>query len=81
MSEKRQAQRVIGYPVCGLWDCDDEYDWESIGPEDDEPERYRAIKREEQIVLYHQPRDDWPRRLQEERNKLNNGDPLWFGKH
>lgn len=77
----QSAQRVIFYPVCGNWDCDDGYDWESIGPDDYAQERYRAIKCEERIVLYHQPRDDWARRLQEERNKLNNGDPLWFGKY
>ena len=74
MSQKPSGQR-ISYPICGQWDCDDfEYDWEWIGP--DEP-GYSAVKREQQIVDYHEPRAEWRSRLQAERDKHNNGDRLW----
>jgi hypothetical protein len=79
MSEAAQPRRVIAYPTCGDWSCDDDYDWEAVG-DGDSPEFYGAVKREEQIVRYHEPRDGWRRRLQEERDKRNGGDPLWFGK-
>jgi len=77
MSEERY---VVYYPVCGEWTCDDfDYDWETVDKET-VPEVYRAARREEQIARYHQPRADWRRRLQQERDEKNNGDPLWVGK-
>ena len=76
---KPSGQRIY-YPICGDWDCeDDDYDWETIGP--DEPKRYSAVKREHQIVTYHKPEAEWRSRLQEERDKRNHGDPLWTGIH
>lgn len=67
----------IYYPICGDWSCDDEYDWEFICPNDED---YAAVKREYTIVTYHEPREDWRRRLEDERDRLSGGDPLWWGK-
>lgn len=67
----------VFYPTCSDWTCDDDEDWEWIGPEDED---YSAVRREEQIARYHQPRDKWPERLHEERARLSGGDPLWWGK-
>jgi hypothetical protein len=67
--------QIVDYPRCGDWTCEDYEDWDAVGP--DEPERYRAVKREHQIVHYHQPRSDWLRRLQAERDERNDGEPLW----
>ena len=76
MADKKPCGRRINYPICGDWMCDDhDYDWESIGPED---EGYSAVKREQQIVDYHEPRDLWRRRLQTERDERNHGAPLWM---
>jgi hypothetical protein len=58
-------QKVIDFPTCGRWDCDDEYDWEVVTPSD---VNYAAIKREQRIAYYHHPRDGWMRRLQAERD-------------
>lgn len=80
MSKKPSGQRIY-YPICGDWDCeDDDYDWETIGPDDpgDPPGRYSAVKREHQIVTYHQPEAERMSRLYEERDKRNHGDPLWM---
>jgi hypothetical protein len=61
--------------MCGQWGCDDcEYDWEWIGP--DEP-GYSAVKREWQIVYYHEPRTEWQSRLQAERDARSGGAVLW----
>jgi hypothetical protein len=68
-------QKVIDFPTCGRWDCDDEYDWEVVTPSD---VNYAAIKREQRIAYYHHPRDGWMRRLQAERDKRNGGEPLWM---
>jgi len=67
----------ISYPVCSDWTCDDEEDWETVGPGDED---YAAVKRERDIVYYHEPRDKWRERLYEERDRLSGGDPLWCGK-
>ena len=67
--------RAIDYPLCGDWTCEDELDWGVVSPSD--PIRYRAVKREAQLVYYHQPRKDWRRRLQQERNQTGAGEPLW----
>jgi len=69
---------AIRYPECGRWDCDDDYDWDWVTPADPE---YRYVKREQQIVEYHEPREDWERRLHAERDAKNDGDPLWFRHH
>ena len=76
---KAPSGQPISYPECGDWTCDDyDYDW-AVATNDD-PE-YAGAKREQQIVRYHQPREDWPRRLREERDKRNGGRPLWSGVH
>jgi len=76
MKAKKPSGQRIYYPVCGDWDCDDfDYDWETIGPED---EGYSAVKREYQITSYHEPATERMTRLYEERNKRNHGDPLWM---
>lgn len=73
------TRRRIFYPVCADWECDDvDYDWETVGPDDP---IYRYVKREEQIATYHQPRAEWRKRLQQERDEKNDGRPLWWGKH
>ena len=74
MKPPKPTGRPFSYPVCGRWDCDDWEDWETVTPDDEE---YSAAKRERDIVDYHQPRNDWPRRLQEERDRRNGGEPLW----
>ena len=81
VSRKKPTGQVIDYPRCGEWTCDDyDYDWDSVRPDDPyDGEDYAAIKREHQIVTYHQPRTDWRRRLEQEREK-SGGDPLWWGK-
>jgi len=76
-SRRKPTGPVIDYPVCTDWTCDDEYDWESIGPDD---ENYAAVRREHDIVHYHQPREGWLDRLQAERAKRSGGDPLWWGR-
>jgi hypothetical protein len=68
--------RIVDFPMCGDWSCDDDYDWSAVGPTDP---AYSAVKREEQLVRYHQPRSDWRRRLQQERDERNGGEPLWVG--
>lgn len=65
---------IIDYPRCGEWVCTDYEDWDAVGPND---EKYSAVKREYKIVHYHQPRENWLKRLQDERAKRNNGLPLW----
>lgn len=78
MTRPKPSGARIYYPICGDWTCDDyDYDWEDIDSGDD-PERYRAVKREHQIVTYHQPQAMWRSRLQDERDKRNHGDPLWM---
>ena len=67
----------ISYPVCSDWTCDDDEDWETVGPTDPD---YPAVKREQAIVYYHQPRDEWRERLQRERDEHSGGDPLWVGR-
>lgn len=67
----------ISYPACSDWTCDDEEDWEAVGPDDAD---YPAVKREYEIVYYHEPRSEWQARLWQERDRLAGGDPLWWGK-
>jgi hypothetical protein len=68
--------RVIGFPACGMWDCDDDEDWEAVGPDDP---AYSSVKREEQIARFHEPRNQWRERLQQEREKHNaDARPLWM---
>lgn len=76
-SRTKPTRPVIDYPSCSDWTCDDDEDWDAVGPEDED---YPAIRREHDIVYYHEPRTDWRRRLQEERDRLSGGDPLWWGK-
>ena len=76
-SKTQPTGAPIYYPTCSDWSCDDDYDWELIGPDDED---YAAVKREEQIARYHEPRTQWRERLQEERDRLSGGDPLWWGK-
>jgi len=75
MKIKPPSGSIVSYPTCGRWDCDDDYDWESIGPDDPD---YAAVKREHKIANYHEPREDWWRKLQAERDRLNGGHPLWM---
>jgi hypothetical protein len=65
------------YPVCGDWTCNDDEDWEVVGPDDED---YPAVKREDRIARYHEPRDEWPAALRTERARLTAGDPLWWGR-
>jgi len=76
-SRRKPTGPVLSYPTCSDWTCDDDYDWESIGPDD---ENYAAVRREYDIVYYHQPREGWLDRLYEERRKRAGGDPLWWGR-
>ena len=68
---------ILPYPECGDWACDDDEDWDSIGPDSAD---YPAVRREHDIAYYHEPRNDWAERLQAERDRLAGGDPLWWGK-
>ena len=74
-SRKQPTGLSIFYPICGRWDCDDyDYDWENVDCSD---LRYPAVKRERDIAYYHQPRESWQTRLQQERDRRNCGEPLW----
>jgi hypothetical protein len=76
MKTKKPSGQRIYYPLCGDWDCeDDDYDWDTVGPDE---ENYSAIKREHQIVTYHQPETERMSRLHAERVERNHGDPLWM---
>lgn len=78
VSRKKPTGPSIHFPECGDWTCDDfEYDWDFVGRANED---YAAVKREHDIAYYHEPRDDWRRRLQAERDRLSGGDPLWWGK-
>lgn len=67
----------VSYPECSDWTCDDDEDWSSVGPNDED---YAAVKREREIVYYHEPRDEWRERITQERDRISGGDPLWWGK-
>ena len=77
VSRQKPTGPIIDYPTCSDWSCDDDYDWESVGPDDED---YAAIKRERDIAYRHEPRSEWELRLRSERNRLSDGDPLWWGK-
>ena len=74
---RKPTGHPISYPTCSDWSCDDDYDWDLVGPDDED---YTAIKREYEIAYYHEPRTEWRKRLREERERLSDGDPLWWGK-
>lgn len=76
-SRKRPTGPPIYYPMCGHWECDDDYDWDWISPEHED---YGAVRREHDIATYHQPPNDWQRRLAVERACLSDGNPLWHGR-
>lgn len=71
----KPSGQVVDFPTCAEWACTDGEHWDAVGPSDP---RYSAVKREQQIALYHQPRPDWRRRLQQERAERNGGEPLWI---
>jgi hypothetical protein len=68
--------RALSYPACGDWWCDDQADWQSADPLE-EPEVYRWVAVEQDIV--DDPRPDWQmkRELLAMRREETNGDPLW----
>jgi hypothetical protein len=77
-SRTKPTGPVISFPSCAAWSCDDDEDWtESVGPDDED---YAAVRREHDIAYYHEPRTEWRERLQQERDRLAGGDPLWWGK-
>lgn len=82
ISRKKPTGAPISYPVCGDWTCDDyDYDWKTVTPDDPyDGEDYASIKREQRIAYHHEPQNEWQRKLQEERDRLSGGDPLWWGK-
>lgn len=76
-SRQQPTGPTLSYPSCGDWTCDDEDDWDSVGPDNED---YAAVRREHDIALYHHPREGWERRIYDERDRLSGGDPLWWGK-
>jgi hypothetical protein len=82
VSRTKPTGQPIFYPICGEWTCDDyDYDWETVRPDDPySGEDYAAIKREHQIAMRHEPRQEWRQKLREERDRLSGGDPLWWGR-
>lgn len=76
-SRTQPTGRPISYPECGDWTCDYDEDWSIVAAGDED---YAAVKREQEIVYYHEPRTEWRERLEEERTRLSGGDPLWWGK-
>lgn len=72
---------IVSYPMCGRWDCDHDEDWERVSASTPGygPDFVASVKRERRIVEYHEPRSEWPERLQAERDKRNYGEPLWWG--
>lgn len=67
----------IWFPICTDWTCGDAEDWVFVLAEDED---YSAIRRESDIVQFHQPRIDRFEYLDTVRKELSDGDPLWWGR-
>lgn len=76
-SRSKPTGHALYYPTCSDWSCDDDQDWDVVRSDDED---YAAIKRESELVYFHEPRKEWHAHLEKVRAELSGGDPLWWGR-
>ncbi len=73
MTNPAVAERIVDFPTCGDWLCDDPDHFQVVEPGDPE---WAGVRSEERVLFFHSPRGEWREALTRLRSQ-NGGRPMW----